>query len=259
MPVQTTPANPPKIKADQTTEKYNVKLPVFEGPIDLLLFLIRKKELDIHEIALSEVTREFLEYVEIIKKIDIERAGEFIVVAAILMKIKSRTLFSEEDKQEDAVLEAASNAIIEYLLEYEKLEGAALKLGEKEEERRKIFPRGGERAKVGEIVDKTPDFHLSDLMAALKDVLKAAPKRKLHEVELLNITTEMKQKEILEALGKGDRISFADLVKNQARFVIVVTFVAMLELIKKGVIGYRQASQFGRITLYRIENDKRDN
>ncbi len=232
---------------------YRIRLDVFEGPIDLLLYLIRKKELDIHEISLAEVAREYLDYVEIIKLIDIERAGEFIVVASTLMKIKSRSLFaSQEDAGEGADGDDPRSTLIRYLMEYEKLGGMAEKLAEKEEERRGIFPRGGEKGRIASFIEEretAPDFLLFDLLSALRDVLKTAPKQPTHDVKLLNITSEQKQREILDALETTDKLDFVALVTGQPRIVIVVTFIAMLELIKKRKICVRQAGQFRRIVI----------
>lgn len=232
---------------------YRIRLDVFEGPIDLLLYLIRKKELDIHEISLAEIAREYLDYVEIIKLIDIERAGEFIVVASTLMKIKSRSLFaSQEDAGEGTDGDDPRSTLIRYLMEYEKLGGMAEKLAEKEEERRGIFPRGGEKSRVASFVEDretAPDYMLFDLLSALRDVLKTAPKQPTHNVKLLNITSEQKQREILAALETTDKLDFVALVTGQPRIVIVVTFIAMLELIKKRKICVRQSGQFRRIVI----------
>ncbi len=238
-------------------EDYRITLAVFEGPIDLLLYLIRKKELDIHEISLSEVVREYLDYVEIIKLIDIERAGDFIVVASTLMKIKSRSLFESQEAEE--ALQGADDpreSLIRYLMEYERLGGVAEVLSEKEDERRGVFPRGGEKTRLiseSKKQETAPDSMLFDLLSAMKDVLKSTPSVPTHEVELLNVTSEMKQKEILERLGNGVSLEFIDFVRGQPRIIVVVTFVAMLELIKKREIKVGQSHQFGRILI-----EKRD-
>ena len=234
-------------------EDYRIKLPVFEGPIDLLLYLIRKKELDIHEISLAEVAREFLDYVELIKLIDIERAGDFIVLASTLMKIKSRSLFESQEAEEALVMGDDPRAsLIQYLKEYEKLGGVAEILGEKEEERRGVFPRGGEKerlVKESDHKDTAPDFMIFDLLSAMQDVLKITPKTPTHNIEMLNVTSSMKQKEIIAELKRVDSIDFVEFVKNQPKIIIVVTFVAVLELIKKNKIAVRQSKQFARILI----------
>ena len=226
------------------------------------MYLIRKKELDIHEIALAELAKEYLEYVELIKLIDIERAGEFIVLASTLMKIKSRSLFAfpgsgeEEEGDDDPRI-----SLIKYLMEYEKLGGVADKLAEKEEERRGVFPRGGEKDRIAKFVEQretAPDYMLFDLLSALRDVLSSAPQESTHEVELLNVTPEMKQREILDALEKNKKIDFIALVTGQPKIIIVVTFVAMLELIKRRKISIRQSKQFSRIIITKRSDGGKD-
>ena len=236
---------------------YRINLSVFEGPIDLLLYLIKKNELDIHEVSLSQIANEYLDYVELIKLVDLERAGDFIVIASTLMKIKSSSLFTlKKNEQGDIGEDEARSELIQYLLEYQKLGGAADKLAEHEAQRHGVFPRGGDKRRLSELFshrEQAPDYMLFDLFTAFRDVLASAPKQDdsdFHEVELLNITSEMKQREIMSALSQQSSIDFLSLVEGQPRLIIVVTFIAMLELIKNGKIFFKQTTQFGRIKLY---------
>jgi len=137
-------------------------------------------------------------------------------------------------------------------MEFEKFGGVAEMLAEKEEERRSVFPRGGEKNRAGKFVEETPpepDFELFDLLTALKEVLKSAPKEATHKVEILNVTSEMKQREILDALERECEIDFVAYVKGRPKIIIVVTFIAMLELIKLRKIRVRQSGQFKRIVI----------
>lgn len=248
----------------QHDDGYRIKLSVFEGPIDLLLYLIKKKELDIHEISLSEVAKEYMEYVELIKLIDLERAGDFIVVASTLMKIKSRSLFSStEDGDELSDETDTKNELIRYLMEFEKFGSVTEKLAEKEEARRGVFPRGGEKNRIAQYTvekERAPDYMLFDLFSALQEVMKTAPQIPIHEVELLNVTSEMKQREIMAAIGRHGKVDFIKMVQGQPKLIIVVTFIALLDLIKSGEIRVRQLKQFGRIILYRkSKNESKDN
>jgi segregation and condensation protein A len=239
---------------------FRVSVPLFYGPIDLLLYLIKKNELDIHEISLAEIAREYLEYVELIKLVNLECAGGFITTASALMKIKSRSLFQSYGEEDgDAQDDDTEGALIRYLLEYQKLGGAAEKLAEREAQRRGVYPRAGERGMILDQYarrDDAPDYVLFDLLSALRDVLSTAPKASVHEVEMISVTSEMKQREILEAIAREGRVDFIQLVKGQPRLVIVITFIAMLELIKNGKIRIRQLSHFGRIVLYDQSCDK---
>ncbi|MFC1511708.1 segregation and condensation protein A [Candidatus Latescibacterota bacterium] len=246
-----------------TRDPFRIQLSVFEGPVDLLLYLIRKNELDIHEIPVARITREYLEYVELLKLIDLDAAGDFIVIASKLLKIKARSMFeSQVDAAEEQEVVATRDQLIRYLMELEKFGTVADKLAQKEEERISVFPRGGERYRIQEtqIDDQPePDYMLFDLLSALKDVLKNAPKVTTHNVELLNMTSEMKQTEILNHLKKNGDLDFIDFVTGQPRLVIVVSFIAMLELIKAAKISVRQSKQFGRILIYaRAGNEKKD-
>ncbi|MDP2982192.1 MAG: segregation/condensation protein A [Candidatus Latescibacter sp.] len=257
-----TPGPPKEEHIPKPDTTYHVITPVFEGPIDLLLYLIKKNELDIHEVSLAAIANEYLEYVELIKLVDLERAGEFIVVASTLMKIKSRSLFLANADDGEETEEDTKAALIKYLLEYQKLGGAAEKLAEKEAERRGVYPRAGEKTKILDQFtprDNAPDYVLFDLLSALREVLSTVPKSVPHEVELLNVTSEMKQQEILEIIARDGSTDFIKLVKGKPRIIIVVTFIAMLELIKSGKIGIRQANQFGRIIIYDKSADQNTN
>ena len=261
----------PKIDKDKnestevhSKDKFRIHLSVFEGPIDLLLYLIKKNELDIHEISLSKIAKEYLEYVDLIKLIDLESAGNFIVVASTLLKIKARSLFRPQEYIDDDQEEVTTrDALIKYLMEFEKLGGVAEKLAEKEKERLGVFPRGGERSRISEYLaekDSEPDYMLFDLLTALRDVLRNAPKVTTHDVKFLNITAEMKQREIMDILSRKGKIDFVEFVSDKPRIIIVITFIAILELIKVAKISIRQSKQFGRIILYeRSNNHIKDN
>ncbi|MFC1691942.1 segregation and condensation protein A [Candidatus Latescibacterota bacterium] len=244
-------------------DDYRVKLSIFEGPIDLLLYLIRKKELDIHEISLSEIAREYLEYVELIKLINLESAGDFIVVASILMKIKSRSLFLAPEADDNELDEDDTRKLlIRHLMELEKLEGVAEKLAEKEDARRSVYPRGGEKHRVSAFrkeKETAPDYLLFDMLTIVRDVLRTVPQKDAHKVEILNITPEMKQNEILAAIDKHGKLDFVKMVSGQSRIIIIVTFIAVLELIKNRKIYVRQSKQFGRIMIYKRSEDERKN
>ena len=248
------------LEPDSPRNGYRVSIPVFEGPIDLLLYLIKKNELDIHEVSLASIAKEYLEYMELIRLVDLERAGEFIVVASTLMKMKSRSLFLNRPEEEElAVEETEREALVRYLLEYQKLGGVAEKLAEKEAIRRGVFPRAGEKIRILEEYaprENAPDYVLFDLLSALRDVLDNAPKTPTHEVELLNITPEMKQREIMEIIRREGTADFLELVGGHPKLIVVITFVAMLELIRKGMIRIRQSNQFGRITLYECTDNQ---
>jgi segregation and condensation protein A len=246
------------LSPDSPSDGYRVSIPVFEGPIDLLLYLIKKNELDIHEVSLASIAKAYLEYVDLIRLVDLERAGEFIVVASTLMKMKSRSLFLNRTDEDDlSGEETEREALVRYLLEYQKLGGVAEKLAEKEALRRGVYPRAGEKTRILDEFaprENAPDYVLFDLLTALRDVLNNAPKTPTHEVELLNVNPEMKQREILERIQRDGKADFRELVSGQPKLIVVITFIAMLELIRKGLIRILQSNQFGQITLYRVKD-----
>lgn len=259
------PSRPPAADTPEKAEAvppqgYRITIPAFEGPIDLLLYLIRKNELDIHEVSLADIAKEYLDYVELIKLIDLERAGEFIVIASALMKIKSRSLFAaREDETESPEEEAVRESLIRYLVEYERFGGVAGKLAEKEAERSGVYPRPGEkerRAGASTPRETPPGHGLFDLLTAFRDVLRSAPKVTTHEVEMLAVSPEIKQREIMEVLRRDGKVDFMRLAAGRPRLVIVVTFIAILELIKNRRIRVRQSNQFGTIEIYEYVADE---
>jgi segregation and condensation protein A len=240
-------------------DSFRISLSVFEGPVDLLLYLVRKNEIDIHEIPIARITREYLEYVDLLTMIDLDSAGDFLVIASKLLRLKSRSMFDNPGEDEADEATVTRDQLLRYLMEFEKLGAAVDKLAEKEQERIMVYPRPGERSRIGELEkeqEPEPDFFLFDLLTALKDVLKNAPKTTPHDVELLNVTSEMKQTEIMLALDKHGELDFVEFVTGQPKLIIVITFIAMLELMKALKITVRQPNQFGRILIHaRIDHE----
>lgn len=232
---------------------YGVRLEMFEGPLDLLLFLIRKNEIDIYDIPIAEITRQFLEYVEIIKDLDLEQAGDFVLMAATLMKVKSRMLLPS-DEEEDEAFEDPREELVRRLLEYQRFKEVASWLEEEEEAHRDVFYRGAavDWSSVDEAPDDGPErtAGLFDLLAAFKQALAAAPKVDFHEVSPLEVTAEERAAVISALLAERGRVSFFEMVSGLPRIVLVVTFVALLELVKSGKALARQSDPQGEIWIY---------
>ncbi len=233
---------------------YRVKLQNFEGPLDLLLFLIKKNEVDIYDIPIAEITRQYLEYVEIIKLLDLESASEFILLAATLIRIKAKMLLPrpqpEEEDAPDPRLE-----LVTRLLEYKRFKELAFKLSEYEEEQSLVFARGSfaeqELATEGAI-ELTEELTLFSLISAFKQVIDRLPRETFHHVEVIQISIEEQIEYILSALAQTRQISFFDLIAHlQDKIIIVVTFMALLELIRRGEITARQSNTFGEIWIAR--------
>jgi segregation and condensation protein A len=236
---------------------YKVKLEVFEGPLDLLLYLIKREEVDIYDIPIERITNQYMEYLTLMKLLNLEVAGEFLVMAATLMYIKSRMLLpvdqqvtdSEADEGEDPRWE-----LIRQLVEYKKFKDAALQLGRREEEQANIFARTGDAG--GEMEREIPlaDVSIFDLINAFNDVLKKASAREdFHEIVEEKFTVSDKIEEILYTLRDRLELIFGDLfAQAQSRTEIVVTFLALLELIRLKRLKVRQEKAFGEIHVIKV-------
>ncbi len=250
--------NPLAFQIDAGSETYGVKLEIFEGPLDLLLFLIRKSEIDIYDIPIAAITRQFLEYVEVIEGLNLEQAGDFVLMAATLMKIKSRMLLPVDPEDEEEAGDPREE-LVRRLLEYQQFKEVASWLEDQQETCRDLFYRGAALDMEG-LEDASEDpleayrsVDLFALLTAFKQVLAAAPKVDYHEVERVEVTAEERAEVILNVLSQQERTSFVELVSGLPRVVLIVTFIALLELIRTGQILARQADPDGDIWIYKGE------
>ena len=233
---------------------YRVKLDIFEGPFDLLLYLIRKHEIDIYDIPIHLITKQFLEYLELMKLLDLEIAGEFIEVVAILMNIKARMLLPRpvgvgEDEYEDPRTE-----LVERLIEYKRFKDAAAEMSLQEEKQRLLYPRSYfPRIEVEQEEDPETylqDISLFDLLLAFKRALDNMPKVTYHEVKRIDVTIEEQTSFIVERLKQRKMILFSELMAEmREKIIIVVTFLALLEMIRAGKIVVRQSDLFDDIRI----------
>lgn len=237
---------------------YQIKLEIFEGPMDLLLHLIKKHELDIYSIPIALITQQYLEYIELMKSLDMEIAGEFLVMASTLTHIKSKMLLPPSENpegDEDGV--DPREELIRRLLEYKSFKDAASSLERKEETWSKIYARPAETAPDLPANDEPLlfDFHLFDLLAALKEVMARVPDTSFEiTAEAVSITEKISV--ILARLEVTDSLLFADLFEGSTtRAQVVGTFLALLELIKTRVIKAVQIEQFGAIRIIRAVSE----
>jgi len=237
---------------------YKVRLDVFEGPLDLLLYLVRKDEVDIYDIEIGRITKQYLEYLEQMESIDVEIGGEFIVMAANLLYIKSRTLLptdlqtpvDDEGEDEDPRWE-----LIRQLIEYKKFKEAAGELRDREDLANKLFgrtpsappPDGGATLLAGEV-------GALDLIAAFQRVLDRIEKQKgaLREIEADRFTVSEKIEYVLKILPVNEPLMFEELFAGQTtRGEVVATFLALLELVRLRHVHVEQEGAFGGIMLRR--------
>ena len=243
--------------------EYKVKFEVFEGPMDLLLYLVKKEEVDIYEVNLTKLAREFIEYVDLMREFDIEIAGEFLVMASTLMYIKSKELLpvdqqvqaEDDDEGEDPRWE-----LIRKLVEYKKFKDAAGKLETLEAEQENIYPRLPAKQEFEMPEDRGPrtEVSLFDLIDAVNDVIKRVESRTASGTEVFDeqFTVAEKITAIHALIADEESFSFAELFAAAAsRSEVVATFLAMLELIRLRKIEITQPDTFGEIRISRSEGE----
>ncbi len=238
---------------------YKLKLDIFEGPLDLLLYLIRKNDIDITDIPISQITEQYMQYIEMMKMLDLDIVGDFLVMAATLMQIKSRMLLppdpSQEEEEEDPREELARR-----LLEYKKFKEIADCLQEKETLRRDLFPRSVNEETTRQFIEEAKEIcfeaSLFDLINALTDALKKVPEEVIHEIVTEEFTVEKKLHDILHLLLNQTSVILGDLFqKSRSKIEIIVTFLAVLELIRLKEIRAVQKRPFEDIEILRnIDN-----
>ncbi len=223
---------------------YNIKLDIFEGPLDLLLHLIKKNEVDIYDIPIAVITEQYLEYIDIMKEMNLDFAGEFLVMAATLVHIKSKMLLPVDTAAPEEEEEGFDprEELVRRLLEYQRYKEAAKDLGSRNLLGRDVFARGAGVDFDG-LVEGAGLMSVSvfDLMEALKGVLARAPKGRTIELTVERFKIADKINFIMERLNAGKSATFTSLFDNDAtRGEIVVTFLAILELCKLVLIKVHQ-------------------
>ncbi|KPL03491.1 MAG: hypothetical protein AMJ73_06825 [candidate division Zixibacteria bacterium SM1_73] len=239
-------------KLQEESSAYSVKLDVFEGPLDLLLFLIKRDEIDIYDIPIAHITKQYLEYIELMKVLNLEVAGEFIVMAATLIRIKARMLLpktTDEEEEEDPREE-----LVQALLEYRKYKEAAQILKGKEEEQSHWFPRTDPDLSGLPKEEILVEASLYDLMSAFKKILDSQPKETFHTINYPRVTIEERIEYVLSCLAQKDGMVFTELFSDSPiKLVMVVTFIAVLELIRLQKIYIRQTKHFSEIWVFKNE------
>ncbi len=228
---------------------YEIKLEKFEGPLDLLLHLIQRDEIDIYDIPIARITQQYLEYIDLMRLLDLEIAGEFLVMAATLMRVKARMLLPTPPAGEEEEIDPRDE-LVQRLLEYRQFKEAAETLKGREERRRLTYERGtvpGEEEAGPLPLAPATLFHLLD---ALNRVLARLPARTVLELEAEAYDIEEKIERIHQRVLVAGRLSFATLLEEcRSRLEMIVTFLALLELLKLNRLVAEQTSTFGEIEL----------
>ncbi len=244
------------MSTDDSQISYAVKLPAFEGPLDLLLHLIKKHEINIYDIPISLITGQYLEYLSLMTSLNLTVAGEFLVMAATLIHIKSKTLLppSETDGEEDE--EDPRVDLVMRLLEYQRFKDAAHGFESRENEWREVFYRPASHGTDGPMDEiNLVDMSLFDLLEALRGVMERAPEKKSLEIVVDELSVQDRMSLILDRLESDESITFTSLFDDDTtRLAMIVTFLALLELIRLKRVRIIQAELFGAIRVWKNTN-----
>lgn len=239
---------------------YKIKLEIFEGPLDLLLYLIKKNEVDIYNIPIASITEQYLDYLNVMKLMDLDNVGDFLVMASTLMHIKSKTLLpveeSEDEDEEDIDLR---EELVNKLIEYRKFKVAADEFRNIENIQSNTFTR-----KASFDVEKNVPVHfeanLFDLINVFKKVMDDIPKEMFHEVIKDEVTVEEKTHQLLHMLTETPKLYFTKLLKSaKNKLEIIATFLSILELIRLQEIIVCQSDNFSEIEIIRNEEHRLHN
>ncbi len=238
---------------------YKVRLQQFEGPLDLLLFFIKRDELDIRDIPISKITKEFLDYINYLQELDLEVAGDFIVMAAELMQIKVKMLLPRETENVEA--EDPRAELVRRLLEYKRFKEITEKLSELEAEQKKLFFRKAfhhdpKTITLEDQEESLKDITMFKLITAFKRAMDRAPKKIYHDIEFINVTLEEQMSYIVDFFRARDEGSFIELISPMTEKIrIIVTIIALLELIKSHIVGIKpRADDEDDFIIYKIKN-----
>ena len=235
--------------ASESLNNFLFKLPVFEGPLDLLLHLIKENKIDIYDIPIIDITHQYIKYLELMKELNLEIAGEFLVMAATLIHIKSKMILPPDEEEKEEPSEDPRSELVQRLLEYQAYKESSGFLRKREEIWKNIFQRN--------IPDKDDftfepepllfDANVFDLITAFKKLLEKAPAQAV-EITRETLTVADKINFIIERVEKEDGIRFEDLFEEgYTRLTLIVMFLALLELIRLGLVKIYQEKAFGII------------
>jgi segregation and condensation protein A len=240
---------------ESSPDAYNVDLEAFHGPLDLLIHLIKKNEVNIYDIPIALITTQYLGYIEMMQELDLDVAGEFLVMAATLIHIKSRMLLPRPDPGQDDEEEDPRQFLVDRLLEYQKFKTAANLLHERETLRSAQWQRPDQAvaAIAGEEVEPELEVDLFSLMAAFKAVLDRAKNRPTVRIPEAQISIEDRIEQLLGRLSETEACGFEELFEDAlSKGALIVTFLALLEMIRVRIVRVFQAGMFGAIRVYRM-------
>ena len=249
------PAIPAGLESILPEDAPKIRLPEFEGPLDLLLHLIRKNEVDVHDIPIAPITRQYMEYLDLMKELNLDVAGEFMVMAATLIHIKSKMLVpvspTEAEGEEEA--EDPREELVRRLLEFQRYKEAAGLLHQKREIRAATWTRPDTALPAfDDAGEEMIEAGLYDLIGAFKELLERRKTLLAHEVEHEGKSVEQRMEELLAIVREGQSLEFRELfATEQTKAGMILTFLALLELIRLKRIKVYQRGLFGAIRVFR--------
>ena len=233
---------------------YEIKLDIFQGPLDLLLYLIKKNEIDIYNIPVAVITEQYLEYIDVMKSLNLDVAGEYLVMASTLIHIKSKLLLPVHDDTEDEA--DPREELTRQLLEYQAFKEAALNLNTMNLLGRDVFKGGYLLENEPESEHSLEELSVFELVEAFKILVSKIKPEGIMEIDVERMSLSGKMNEIMEKLNKEKDITFNDLLGElNDRIKLIYTFLAILELMKLRVIKAFQTEPFGTIRIFlAVEN-----
>jgi len=237
---------------------YKIKLQDFEGPLDLLLFFIKRDELDIYDIPISKITKDFMEYLHLLEQLDLEIAGDFILMAATLMQIKVKMLLPREVDEKGEEIDPRAE-LVKALLEYKRYKEMSEEFSYLESNMRNYYFRGNfdedSKETHSDLNVLLKNVTLYDLIKAFKKAMAEKPVEVVHQIKKWNVTIDEQMEYISNKLKDGKQLSFLELMKElSSKIRIVVTFIAMLEMVKAGKIGLRESKSLNDFIIYGFAN-----
>ena len=233
---------------------YQCNLDIFEGPLDLLLHLIKEQKMDIYDIRIAEITKQYLSYLDLLSELNLEMVGEYLVMAAELAKIKSKTLLPIPETEEDVLTAAGEDPraeLMRRLLEYQRYKEAAFELRQKEYDQQQLFSRTGEVVLENSEEELLIEANVFDLLTAFQKVLNEKSFKKNYEIEVTTLSVSDRISGILEILNTSESVTFDSLFTSlNTKQEVIVTFLAILELMRMQLIRSQQARQFDVIRIY---------
>ncbi len=239
---------------------YKVKLDVFEGPLDLLLHLIKENEVEIYDIPIALITEQYLEYMELMQHLNLELAGDYLLMASTLAYLKSKTLLPKHEIEDELAEDEGVDPheeLVHKLVEYKKFKEAALSLKERELDQSQVFTRIPSQSDQPGSSDLLVEVSVFELLKSLQKILdRIGEKGKRFTVTLEEISVTDKLNELMERLESTDYVTFDSLFEDiRTSGEIVATFLAMLELLKLRLVKAHQAGIGGEILIYKIVED----